>query len=290
MQKLIPTHFSISYNYRDFHLTPQDIQHSAPQKMGKKIFNIHNPDNVLGLVLSLYISYANSARKTAHMLNDIFQIKLSHQTVLNYAKAASYYCHKFNLKNKGVVDETIAADETYIKIKGIDNYVWFVISAENKAILAYHLADNRGSIPAIAALHEANRTKPPDQETLITTDGNPSYSTAIMYLNKELHKKKKLKHAKVIGLQNLDKESEEYRAFKQIIERLNRTYKFHVRPAEGFNSFNGAMAHATLFVTHYNFLRRHSSLKYKTPIHIEELDGIQTIQQKWIRLIDMAAS
>ena len=47
------------------------------------------------------------------------------------------------------------------------------------------------------------------------------------------------------------------------------------------------MALTTLFVTHYNFLRPHMALKYKTPIHIEELDGIDTIQAKWVKLISM---
>ena len=31
-------------------------------------------------------------------------------------------------------------------------------------------------------------------------------------------------------------ESEAYRPYKQLIERLNRTFKYHVRPAGGFAS------------------------------------------------------
>jgi len=42
-------------------------------------------------------------------------------------------------------------------------------------------------------------------------------------------------HQKVIGLQNLDEESKLNRHFKQIIERFNRTYKYHVRADSGFN-------------------------------------------------------
>jgi len=75
-----------------------------------------------------------------------------------------------------------------------------------------------------------------------------------------------LAHEKVIGLQNLDSESEEFRPFKKLIERLNRTYKFHIRCAYGFNSRNGAVALTTLFVTHYNFLRPHITLNYSVPI------------------------
>jgi len=70
----------------------------------------------------------------------------------------------------------------------------------------------------------------------------------------------------VIGLQNLDAESEQRRALKQLIERLNRTFKYRVKPAAGFNSLNGATALTTLFVTHYNFFRPHMFLDYKPPV------------------------
>jgi len=35
-------------------------------------------------------------------LKSVFNIKVSYQTVLNYAAAAAFYCHSFNLRNKGV--------------------------------------------------------------------------------------------------------------------------------------------------------------------------------------------
>jgi len=58
---------------------------------------------------------------------------------------------------------------------------------------------------------------------------------------------KMIKHT-AIGLQNLDNESDEYRNFKQLVERLNRTYKYHTRPRAGFKSFYGAVALTTFFL------------------------------------------
>lgn len=97
-----------------------------------------------------------------------------------------------------------------------------------------------------------------------------------------------LKRRTVIGLKNEDEESTEYRQFKQIIERLNRTYKFHTRARSGFKEFNGAVALTVLFVTHYNFLRPHSTLRYKCPVQINALDNIKTIQGRWGKILDMA--
>lgn len=287
IQVLFPNHFKINYQYREYHFTDEQIRHSEPQNTKINLFKIHNSENILGLILTFYVSFALSARKTALVLKMVFNINVSYQTVLNYAQAAAYHCHKFNMHHKETIDDISAGDETYIKIEGKYNYVFFFISAQKLSITAYHVADNRGTLPAVASMMEAIRTATTDQDITLITDGNPAYEDAKLFINMNLNKK--FKHIKVIGLQNLDEESEEYRAFKQIIERLNRTYKHHVRPAAGFNSFNGAVSLTTLFVTHYNFLRPHMSLKYKIPIHIPDLDNITTIQGKWVKILSLAA-
>ena len=46
---------------------------------------------------------------------------------------------------------------------------------------------------------------------------------------------------KIIGLSNVDDTSEEYRPYKQLLERLNRTYKFHTRLPGSMKSLNGAI-------------------------------------------------
>ena len=134
-------------------------------------------------------------------------------------------------------------------------------------------------------MSEAIRTSKPNQKIILVTDGNPSYPAGIHFLN-QTHSPS-LTHKKVIGLQNLDSESEEFRPLKQLVERLNRTYRYHIRAACGFNSKNGAVALTTLFVTHYNFLRPHSSLNYTVPIPLRELQGIPTIQGKWAKVLQM---
>jgi len=138
-------------------------------------------------------------------------------------------------------------------------------------------------------MNEAIRTAAPGQECILVTDGNPSYPAGIHFLNAQDGADPDIRHRKVIGLQNLDSESTEWRSFKQLVERLNRTYKCHVRPAVGFNSTNGAVVLTTLFVTHYNFLRPHMSLNYKPPVQLPELQAITTLQGKWVKILSLAA-
>jgi putative transposase len=289
LQKKRTSQFKLCYQYREYHYKPKELVHSAPEKPAVDLTRIHNSEDILGLILAFYVSFATPARKTAAIMKSVFQVNVSYQTVLNYAAAAAFYCHRVNLAHKGHIDNVSAGDETYIKVLGQHQYVFFFISAQNLKITAYHVADNRGTHPAIIAMNEALRTAKPLQKITFVTDGNPSYPAGIHYLNARQADQPPIKHHKVIGLQNLDAESEEWRAFKQLIERLNRTYKYHIRPAAGFNSNNGAVALTTLFVTHYNFLRPHMSLKYKTPVHLPELDNIATIQGKWTKIVSMAA-
>ncbi len=289
LRKKQNTHFKLCYQYREYQFKANQLTHSAPLVPTVDISKIHNSQNILGLILTFFISFANSARKTALILRSVFNISVSYQTVLNYAEAAAYHCHKFNLKNKGLVDNIQAGDEAYIKISGRNAFTFFFLSSKNHKITSYHVANSRETLPAVISMNEAVRTAEDNQKITLITDGNPSYAAGIHFLNQLYDSKKHISHRKVIGLQNLDSESTLFRPFKQLIERLNRTYKYHVRPAHGFNSSNGAVALTTLFVTHYNFLRPHMALNYNVPIPMAELDTVANIQGKWAKIISMAA-
>lgn len=240
--------------------------------------------NTIALVLTFHVSFALSARKTALLLRKVFNIPLSYQSVLNYCELAASFCDKFNSFYKGDIDDYTAGDETYIKIKGKFSYTFLFISAVNHKITSYHVSHTRDVFGAVPSILEAIRTSKPDQVITIISDGNPAYQEAVHFINRKFDKSLSLK--KVIGLQNLDEESETYRPFKQLIERLNRTYKFHVRSACGFNSNNGAIALTILFVTHYNFLRDHIALDYQTPIQLDFLKELDTIQAQWAEILN----
>jgi len=285
--KVKSSQFKLRYQYREYNFTQDELNHSAPkEKDSSCLFKIRSSLNTLCLVLTFHISLGTLARKSAFILRNVFNLSMSYQTVLNYTEMVAPYCHKFNLGYKGEVDNIQAGDETYIKIRGENNYVFFFISSKSRKITAYHIDGTRGTLPAVISMNEAIRTIKPGKVIVLVSDGNPSYPAGIHFIN-QTHEPN-LTHKKVIGLQNLDSESEEYRPFKELIERLNRTYKYHIRCAYGFNSKNGAIALTTLFVTYYNFLRPHSSLNYSVPIPLEELEGIDTLPGKWAKIIQLA--
>lgn len=81
--------------------------------------------------------------------------------------------------------------------------------------------------------------------------------------------------------------SKEYRPLKQMIERLNRTYKQSYRPTNGFDNIDGANYDLALWVTYYNFLRPHKEFRYKPPIQDPGLAMAGNMPGKWQYLIAM---
>ena len=286
--KVRSSQFKLNYQFREYHFKPNKLRIIGPHKPKVDLSKIHNDINTFSLILTLHISYAITARKTAHMLKNIFNLNVSYQTVLNYSQAAAYYCHQFNKNNTGMIDDLSAGDETYIKILGKNYYTWFFMGCKSRVISAYHLSNSRDTVHAVKTMLESLKTVKTDHKVAFVTDGNPAYQAGLHYINLN-YKHLKIALHNVIGLQNLDAESEKYRRYKQQIERLNRTYKYHIQPGNGFNSFNGAVSKTVLFVTHYNFLRANQALNYKTPVKLSQLEGISSIQGKWAKIISLAA-
>jgi putative transposase len=289
--------FKLCYQYREYHLSPADLLTARPDASGLSWPLIRNNLNTVGLVLTYSIYAGLSSRMTAQVLRDVHGIPLSHQTVMNYLElAANRLWPLTQAQLPGVCDNLITGDETYIHVAGAWDYSFFVLGTQSKAILAFNVSAHRDAPAAIATLAQALMCLTPTVQgpadlarsekaaIQFVGDGNPAYDAAVLFLNTQPGSPK-LTRRKVIGLTNQDPESETYRPFKQLIERLNRTYKFHTRARCGFKNINGAVVLTTLFVVFYNFLRPHSALTGRTPVTWPGLNAIPTIQGRWAMLL-----
>lgn len=286
--------FKLHYQYREYHFSPSDLACARPEFASSiDLRRIRNNYNVVSLVLTFSVNLGLSSRQTREALRGIFGISISHQTVINYANACAALLSPFvdKYSPKPDIGKTAAADETYIIVNGDWHYTWFIINKSDRAICGWNLSNNRGTQPALALLY--NTYGLPEENSGLTfdlsTDGAPAYDTAVMAYNRECKETTLFKHT-VIGLENLDEESKEYRSFKQLIERLNRTYKFHTRPRSGFKEFDGAVCLTVLFVAFYNFMRPHSARNKKPPVKLECLDGMELYPQMWTELLKQAAA
>ena len=89
----------------------------------------------------------------------------------------------------------------------------------------------------------------------------------------------------VIGLTNDDEVSKEYRPYKQMIERLNRTYKASYRPTNGFDSYDGANYDLALWVAYYNFLRPHKHNRFRSLVEDDIIKNGENMPGKWQLMI-----
>jgi len=111
--------------------------------------------HVMGLCLSYKVNLGLSLRKTAHALHEIHGIKISHQQVANYLKTAAVCVKPFVDNYDYQAGSVFTADETYIKIRGIKGYIWFIMDAAKRSIIGYRISDNRGVGPCIMSMRMA---------------------------------------------------------------------------------------------------------------------------------------
>lgn len=264
---------TLQKDYREFIKSPIDISRA------------YSSQYIIGLCMTYHVNYGLSYRQTSAILKDIHDVYISYKTVENYCKAVSSIVHPLLEFYPYELSDTIAADETYISVLGKTNYIFFYFDAIKKIVTSYRVFDKRDSLSSIKAAYSTLSKYDTLPESLkVITDGNPIYNVAVQYWTQH---GLPFKLFQVIGLTNLDDTSKKYRSQKQIIERHNRTLKYYYRPKGGFTSLDNANNYMVLFSTCFNFLRPNSSLDWKTPVELKELQGITSMPNKWIELIKL---
>ena len=278
--------YKLHYIYREFNINFFKIDIKSLPKNASSLKFSKFDKNVMGLCLTYKINLGLSLRKTAQALNDIHGISISHQQVANYCKTAAICIKPFTDNYDYRSGKVFTADETYIKVKGIRGYIWFIMDAVKRSIIGYRISSERDVGACILAMRMAFKhfKKLPDNFRFVA-DGYSAYVLAAQQFLREFGDNFKFDITQVIGLTNDNAVSAKFRPYKQMIERLNRTYKASYRPTNGFNNIDGANYDLALWVTYYNFLRPHKFNHYKVLNEIEDLKYISNMPGKWQMLI-----
>lgn len=280
--------YKLHYIYREFTIDffRMDLN-SLPKNASSLKFSKFDK-NVMGLCLTYKVNLGLSLRKTAEALKEIHGLHISHQQIANYCKTAAICIKPFTDNYDYGVGKAFTADETYIKIRGLKGYVWFIMDAAKRAIIGYQISDNRGVGSCILAMRMAFRhLKELPKDFRFIADGYSAYPLAAQQFYRESEGKINFDITQVVGLTNGDAVSTEFRPLKQMIERLNRTYKQSYRHTNGFSNIDGANYDLALWVTYYNFLRPHKEFKYKPPVQDSGLAMAGNMPGKWQYLIAM---
>lgn len=281
-----PQAFKLRYIFRQFHIDFLPLAKQSPELPVVDLSRIYASPHTLGLILTYHVNYGLSARKTAAIMQDVHGVAISHQTILNYENSVALMLKPYVDYYPYELSDQFCGDETYIRVGGRWHYLFFFFDAVKKIILSYPVSPNRDTATAVRAIDEVLiKMKEIPEDLTFIVDGNPIYLLAQHFF---------AQHGisfdvkQVIGLTNEDPISTEYRYLKQIIERLNRTFKGNYRSTHGFGSEQGSVSYVTLFVAYFNFLRPHASLEGKVPVVNPELSGLPTMPARWTKLIELA--
>lgn len=281
-----PQAFKMRYIYRQFHMDYQPLAKHSPKKPKVDLSRLYVSPHTLGLILTYHVNYGLSARKTAALMKDIHGVSISHQSILNYENSVALTLKPYIDHYPYELSDQFCGDETYIRVNGRWHYLFFFFDAVKKVILSYPVSSNRDTATAIRAMDEVLlKLKEIPENLTFVVDGNPIYLLAQHFFHQH---EISFDVKQVIGLTNEDEVSREYRPLKQIIERLNRTFKGNYRSTYGFGSESGSVSFVTLFVAYFNFLRPHASLEGKVPVLIPELERLPNMPARWTKLIDLA--
>ena len=153
-------------------------------------------------------------------------LDINHTTIYRWVQKYSPEIDKRSRPYLRPTNDSWRVDETYIKVKGKDKYLYRAVDSQGNT-LEFLLTAKRDALAAkrffrktLKALH----TSPP---RVITVDKNPAYPKAI----KELKAAKKL--PEIVKLR-------QSKYLNNIVEQDHRGIKRLVKPGMGFGSFNTA--------------------------------------------------
>ena len=277
--------YKLRYIYREFTVDFFKIKlNQLPNWVSSFKFRKNNA-HIMGLCLTYHVNLGLSLRKTSQALKDIHNINISHTMVSNYCRTAAILVKPFVDSFDYEPSTSLAADETYIKIKGIKGYLWLIMDTVSRSILGYQVSKSRDVGPCILAMRMAfEKFKEfPGKALKFIADGYSAYPLAAQQFAQQLGYEFDI--TQVIGLTNEDAVSKEFRPFKQLIERLNRTFKASYRITCGYDNDDGAYLGVALWVAYYNFLRHHSARRWQPLNRVEALEAADNMPGKWQLLI-----
>jgi len=154
-------------------------------------------------------------------------------------------------------------DETVVKVKGEERYLWSIMDYETRRYIASLLTEGRGAKEASSVIKKAIKKAGKQPQKLIT-DGLESYSKALKELPSNC-----IEHISNVGLAKQGDSNNR-------IERLQGTIKTWTKAKRGLKSRSETLLDG--YHCYYNFIRPHMALSDKPPVNMNK-DG------RWLSFI-----
>ena len=226
------------------------------------------PVFVIISALSMFYLGKNSFRNIALILRLTFNISVSHTTISNWCTNFAPLFDNIRLELLPCIDlnsDEWHTDETVVKINGVTHYLWFVVDAETRFVVAFHLSPQRDSPQAFSVLNEAAKRGKP---RAIVSDRYSAYNVPVKSIFNSS------KHIRV--------ESFKDDISNNLIECFNKQFKAWYKTKQGFCSFDSANNLISMFLFFFNFVRPHSALNGLTPAQVAGLNLSKKLKREYL--------
>ena len=229
-----------------------------------KLFGKHNfkrmryPAQIIITALSMFYLGKNSFRNISLILQVAFNIKVSHTTISNWCSKFAPLFDDMRIELLPMLDlnsDEWHGDETYVKIAGVNYYLWFIIDSETRFVIGFNLSPRRDSPSAVSVIAEARSVGTPES---FVTDRYSAYKVPVKSL--------------LPGTSHIRVESFKDDISNNLIECFNKQFKAWYKTKQGFSSFKSANNLISMFVFFFNFVRPHSALGGLTPAQVAGLN------------------
>jgi transposase-like protein len=216
-----------------------------------------------------------SVRKIQTQIEKLYNVSVSQVTVwkwiMKYSALVSQYVETLSPQLLGIYH----VDETAIKCKGIQKWFWEIIDTQSKFLVASHLSGSRTTEDAVA-LFEKSLKIAKRRPISLYCDGLPAYVDGYNKVFRTMRADTRPEFIRRVGIRAVHNQN--------AVERLHCTLKDRLRATRGLKDEETVRTLLDGWVVHYNYVRKHQSLKGKTPA---QASGIN-IKNDWYLLVKEA--
>jgi transposase-like protein len=229
---------------------------------------------VIAMAIDLYFE-GLSVRKVKVQIDRLFGVKVSQVSIwrwmMKYSNLVSRFVEVFRPQLMGIYH----VDETAIKCKGVQKWFWEMIDQETKFLVASHLSSSRTTEDAVALFEKSTRVAKRKPVSLYY-DGLPAYVDGYNKVFYTMRKDTRPELIRRVGIRAVHNQN--------AVERLHGTLKDRLKSARGLKGEETVRTLLEGWAVHYNYVRKHQTLKGKTPANASGIN----VENNWNSLIRSA--
>ncbi len=230
-------------------------------KADDALFYMKTPANQVSSALNMYyegMSIKAISRNLKQEHGNMPSTATVYEWIQKYTQYATDSIKSYKPKRIG---DTWIADETVIELDGQNVWLWDIIDADTRFLLATRLSRSRTTQDAQMLYDKAVKTAGREPDKVIT-------DKLASYLDVRYGKDTEHIRSRPFAVEDNT----------QMIERFHETLKQRTKTMRGLKNLESALAFIAGWLVHYNYLRPHTALNDKTPA---EMAGIDFPYENW---------